>query len=494
MKITFVHLGREHLGIEYLSSALKKAGHQISLAYDSGLFGPEDNVFYIPYLERVFNQKDKVIAKIESSNPDLVAFTIYTSTYRWACEIARIIKQRMGLKTVFGGIHASLVPEVVIKNDVVDFVIVGEGELALLDLVNALSSKKTEYQIPNLWYKKEEKIIKNSLRPLIENLDSLPFPDKELFENDINYKDDYVIMASRGCVFNCSYCCESFMNRLYHNGFYRRRSIDSIIEELRIMKKRYRFREVMFNDALFFTDKAWLEELLRWYRKEIGVPFRCFGKVTYFSEELGRLLKENGCYCIEFGMQTVNEPLKRRVLNRYETNQRAQETFRLCDRLKLHYDIDHMFGLPGEEEEDYILGSKFYSQLRYLNRIKCHNLTYFPKMEILESAQEEGRLDKKEIVDIEEGNIEDFFHCNSFKDETMIRINKNFQVFYKILPLLPSVLVSWILKRKLYRKFYLIPSFVVIFLQLLVALRSRDYRYIIYFKYYPLRIRRSISR
>ncbi|MDP7422986.1 MAG: hypothetical protein QGH40_13980, partial [bacterium] len=81
MKICFVHLGREHLGIEYLSSILKEAGHEVALAYDPGLFGTEDNVFYIPFLEKIFSRKEDVLALIERSAPDLVAFTVYTGTY-----------------------------------------------------------------------------------------------------------------------------------------------------------------------------------------------------------------------------------------------------------------------------------------------------------------------------------------------------------------------------------------------------------------------------
>ena len=493
MKIIFVHLGRENLGIEYLSSVLERAGHETCLAYDSGLFGSEDNVFCVPFLERLFSQKEKVIAKIEKENPDLVAFSIYTSTYTWATDIARIIKQRLKLKTVFGGIHATLVPDLVVNNDCVDFVIQGEGEYALLDLVDDISLNKSDYDIENLWYKQNGRIVKNRLRRPIQNLDLLPLPNKELFKDYINYRDDYMIMTSRGCIFNCSYCCDSFMNKIYNNKFYRRRSIDSVIEELLVMKKRYNFREVMFFDAFFFTDKEWLRRLLQRYKKEIAVPFKCLGKVTYFDEEVGRLLKESGCYCVDFGMQTLNEVLKRNVLNRHETNKCAEQTFRICDKIGLRYDIDHMFGLPGEQEEDHIKAARLYSQLNYLNRIKCFELTYFPKMQILNSAKDAGLLDEQDIQDIEKGKVGDFFHENSCKSKMVAKTNKNFKVFYKFLSLLPGSGIKYILKNKIYRSFRFVPSFIVVFLQILVALRGRDYRYLFYFKYYLLRIKRSLA-
>jgi radical SAM superfamily enzyme YgiQ (UPF0313 family) len=491
MKITFVHIGRENLGIEYLSSALKEAGHTTSLAYDPGLFGPEDNVFYVPRLEKAFSQKEKILTQIEKTNPDLVAFSVYTSTYRWACDIARVIKKKLKVKTVWGGIHPTLVPEIVIKNDFVDFVIEGEGEYPLRDLVQALTLKKPIETIENLWYKQNGQIIKKGPRPPVPNLDCLPPPDKELFSRHINYRDDYMIMTGRGCVFNCSYCCESFMNKLYANKFYRRRSVASVMQELLTMKQKYNFREVMFFDALLFTDKHWLEQLLARYKREIAVPFRCLGKVTGFDENVGRQLKEAGCYCVNFGMQTLNEQLKRDVLGRGETNRQAQETFNLCDKLKLRYDIDHKFGLPRETEKDYIAGAQFYGRLKYLNRIKCFELTYFPKTLILNKAKEAGILNDKSIAGIEIGETGNFFHSSPPTGTMTKNTNKDFKVFYKFLPLLPNFLVRYIIKRKVYRAFRFIPFFIIVFLQILVALRGRDYRYLFYFKYYLWRIKRA---
>jgi anaerobic magnesium-protoporphyrin IX monomethyl ester cyclase len=494
MKVTFVHLGRENLGIEYLSGALKRNGHQTALAYDPGLFGPEDNVFRVPSLERLFSEKEKVIAGIERTRPDMLAFSAYTSTYPWACGVARAVRERMNVKTVFGGTHATLVPERVIENEFVDFVIVGEGEGALCELADALAHNRETEGIGNLWFKKRGTIIKNGLRPPIENLDALPFPDKELFEKDVNYRDDYVIMTSRGCVGDCSYCCESFMNRLYHKRFYRRRSVDSVMEELKVMKERYDFREVMFFDAFFTTQKAWLSDLMTRYKKEIAVPFRCLGKVNFFDEEIGTLLKESGCYCVDFGMQTTNERIKRDVLNRSETNEQAMRTFGLCDRLKLRYDIDHMFGLPHETEEDHVAGARMYNGLKYVNRIKCFQLTYFPKMEITESAREAGLLNEKDIGDITEGRIGDFFHSDSLKGDPLAKINRGFKAFYKFLPLVPPAFVRYILAHRRYRAFAFMPSCVIIFLQILVAIRGRDYRYIFYVKYYLLRIGRRCAK
>lgn len=471
MKITFVHRGRENLGIEYLSAILKKAGHKVSLAYDHGLFSTEDNLFYIPVLEKIFSQKNEVLKTIEKSNPDVIAFSVYTGTYKWCCDIAKEIKERFELPIIFGGVHPTLIPEICLSNDSVDYVVVGEGEEALLEYADGLPLEK----IKNLCYKKNGRIMRNELRPLYD-LEKLPLPDKNIFEKDVIMKDDYMLMASRGCIFNCTYCCESFNNKLY-GKYYRRRSAESIISELVFMKDRYDFQEVMFYDSLFFTDKKWLKELLEKYKKEIAVPFRCFGKTDFLTEELAEILKDGGCYCIEFGMQTLNENIKRNILGRTESTEKAKNAFLICDKYALRYDIDHMFGLPGETENDHIEGARFYSSLKYLNRLKCHNLTYFPNLKIT------GYLSDDEKIDISNGKISNFFHNPSPKNEIFLKI-------YKIIPIIPTVLLKTVLK---YRKtFKFIPLFVIMFLQLVVAIKGKDKRFWIYLKYYPLRIKKAL--
>ncbi|MBU1062055.1 MAG: B12-binding domain-containing radical SAM protein [Candidatus Omnitrophica bacterium] len=492
MKVTFVHLGREHLGIEYLSSVLKKAGHEISLAYDPGLFGTEDNVFYIPFLERVFDRKNEVISRIESSTPDLVAFSVYTSNYQWTCDVARTIKEKMNVKTVFGGVHVSLVPEEVVKNDFVDFVIIGEGEYALLDLVNTLSSNRPEYSIPNVWYKKGGEVIKNPLRPPIKDLDSLPFPDKGLFENYINYRDDYMVMTARGCVFSCSYCCEAYFHKIYSDGYFRRRSASSVISELKAMKKRYNFKRVMFFDSVFFTDKKWLSGFLHEYKKEISVPFRCEGHVSFVDEDLIRLMKDSGCYGIDFGVQTFNESIRKDILHRNETNDQIDKAFSICGKLKLRYDVDLIFGLPLVKEEDYELALEFMYSHKYFNRLKCYYLAYYPKLPIVDRAIELGIIYTKDVESFEKGNVGDFFHQDSINDPHHKAWKDNFEKLYKLFPVMPSFLKRFIIKKKLYRHFHIIPGFIVIVFQLAIGLCKRDFRFIIYIKYYLSHFKKKV--
>jgi radical SAM superfamily enzyme YgiQ (UPF0313 family) len=494
MRVTFVHLGRENLGIEYLSSVLKKEGHAVSLAYDTGLFGLSDNVLYIPSLERVFDRRERVLAGIAGSRPDLVGFSAYTGTYAWALGIAREVKARMDLPTVFGGIHPTLVPDEVIRRPEVDYVVVGEAEEALPELLECLASARPPRGVANVWYKAGGQIVSHAVRPPVADLDALPLPDKALFAEEVNLGDDYLVLAARGCPFGCTYCCEGHWNRLYRGRYFRRRGVGSVLTELRVMKERYRFREVMFNDPIFFTDRAWLRELMTRYRSEIGVPFRCFGKAGYLDLQVAQWLHWGGCYAIEFGLQSINPDIRRGVLGRRESNEEYREAFRILDRVGIRYDIDHMFGLPGESEADHVEAARFYGTLRRLNRIKCHNLTFFPAMEIVDKARQAGMLDDEDVGRIRRGEMAaDFFHRDSIRDARTRETAWDFLTLFRFLPLLPAWCLGWILDGGRWRGWRKIPSPVTILAQVVGAVRGRDYRYFLYLRYYGLRLRRAVS-
>lgn len=494
MKVTFVHLGRENLGIESLSAVLKKAGHQVSLASDPGLFSREDNVFCLPALEKVFSRRRRIIEMIEEIKPGLVAFSVYTTNYQWASGLAKEIKEKFKLPVLFGGIHPTLVPDEVIRHEFIDFLIAGEGEFAMLELLQALEDKSLFSGIKNLWYKEDNLIRRNELRSPIKDLDTLPFPDKELFEDEVCYRDDYMIMVSRGCPCSCSYCCESYMHNIYKGKYLRRRSVDSVMKELAQAKAKYNFREVMFFDAILFADKDWLKEFLGRYKKEIGVPFRCTGHVLFFNDEVAKILKDSGCYCIDFGVQTFNQKIRKEFLNRPESNAQIKAAFDTCDRAKIRYDIDLMFGLPDVDEEDYKLPIEFLKDNRYLNRLKCYALSYYPKLAIIDKCRESGRLQDEDIKNIEKGFIGDWFHNDSITDAEHKRWKENFTRLYKIYPLVPKSIMDKIIKGNWYKRFYLIPNFIIVFLQLAAGISTRDYRFKIYINNYLRQLSRILKR
>lgn len=482
MRITFAHYGRENLGIEYLSAVLKQHGHTVALAYDPGLFSKEDNVFCSAALEKFFSREKEVIKTITESNPDLVAFSVYTSTYQWALETARQVKRKINVPVLFGGPHPTLVPEEVIKNNQVDFLIIGEGEVAILELVRALEEGAPLESVRNLCFKKSGGMIQNALAPPTD-LNQLPFPDKDLFEKDIRYRDDYLVLASRGCPCFCSYC-DSYLNKIYNGCYYRKRSVDSVMDELRDAKERFHFKEVMFFDSILVPERNWLNDLMSRYRKEITVPFKCFGHTNFFDLDMARLFKNSGCYCIDFGVQTVNQDIRKKVLYRKESDDQIKKAFKACDEVNLRYDIGIMLGLPFSREEDYqnLLG--MIRDLRCLNRIKCHYLTYFPKSPIVQISKDAGLLDDKDLKNISAGIIGDFFHYHSIKNQSESSMVRKHMKLYKIFPILPNKLKQAIADGKSWKVIAWLPEWVIKCIQVFIGLRNNDIRFTIYLKKY----------
>ncbi|HQO59180.1 MAG TPA: cobalamin-dependent protein, partial [Candidatus Omnitrophota bacterium] len=159
MKVAFINDSCERLGVEYISAVLKQHGHTVKLFADPQLFNDEN--FTIAPLAGFFDQQEELLVRVREFQPDLVAFSVVTDFYQWACRLARRVKAVMDVPVLFGGIHATSVPEKVLQQDCVDMVCRGEGEFALLDLVNNMEKGRRDYAIPNIWFKKNGAIIRN---------------------------------------------------------------------------------------------------------------------------------------------------------------------------------------------------------------------------------------------------------------------------------------------------------------------------------------------
>src|SRR5215468_8272304 len=154
MRVLFVALGYEQLPVSLLAAILRRAGHHVGLAYSRHLFD-DRVVVYAPRLARLFADDD-VFDQAMRFRPDVVCFSALTVNYRWMLDVARRIKDGSGAITVFGGVHASGAPDVVLEDPAVDYVCVGEGDLALPLLLDALRDgplAATGRVLPNIRYR-----------------------------------------------------------------------------------------------------------------------------------------------------------------------------------------------------------------------------------------------------------------------------------------------------------------------------------------------------
>lgn len=482
MKIEFIYMGSENLGIEYLSSTLKQCGHEVDLSFDPALFY-DKHYMNIDFLAKIFDARKSLVKMVLAKKPDLIGFSVFTHNYRWALSVASMIKKEADIPVLFGGIHPTILPEEVISNDCVDMVCVGEGEDALVELCNSFFRKNRG--IRNFWFKDGSKIIRNPVRELRNELDGIPFPDKTIFAEHIDIKTKYMIMTTRGCPFNCSYCSISSLRQLYKDGgrFVRFRSPENVLAEILEAKPKYDFKSVDFHDDVFTISLERMERLLKGYARKVGLPFTCLSHPLYMDRQKARLLKESGCCMVHFGIQSMDEPSRRNTLNRPEKNSDIQKALESCKDAGLSFQVDHIFGIPGEGEKEHVNAAKFYIKYRP-QKIGCFWLSYFPKTKIVDIAMEKGLLNKEDMPEINNGLMKILHFGGSVKDHKERKMIKGFEVFFKLIPLAPDSFLRFSLKKKLYRYFGLLPFFFVLVIDLASGLKHKSHHSSAYIKYY----------
>ncbi|MBF0331216.1 MAG: B12-binding domain-containing radical SAM protein [Candidatus Omnitrophica bacterium] len=449
MRVLFLHPETESLGVEYLTAALRQAGHTVSLIIDPVLFdGTMSRYKYSSDLAKLYSQRESILEQIDERAPDLIAFSVLTNFYQWAKTWAADIKKRKpDVPIIFGGIHPTSVPEVVLRDLNVNYVCVGEGEAAIVDLANMLERKEGVVPIPNIWYRDPDGgLVRSEVRKLEADLDKLPFPDKDLFYEYFRGYIGYSLMTGRGCLFRCSFCSHSIFAKLYEGKgrLLRRRSVENVMAELRLAESRYNKPFYIFDDDIFTYDIAWLESFSKQYAAEINKPTFVWVEPSTLTPAIVDVLVRMRCFAVEMGVQNINEEYRKRVMHRNNTNQQIKNAINWLRKSGIEVIVDNMVGCPGETVDDIKQLIEFYNENRP-SRFFVFFLRYFPRVDIIQHAGlsqqqidlfEDGKSIKPFLLPADEGN----------SGEKMQLLNLLLYV-----QLLPRWLVSYMLKEKIYR-------------------------------------------
>ncbi|GAF78441.1 unnamed protein product, partial [marine sediment metagenome] len=296
--------------------------------------------------------------------------------------------------------------------DYADMVCVGEGEASLVELAKRIKEGKNYYDIRGIWFKDKLKIIKNQVAPLILKLDAIPYQDygfktHYILDKGYFYQMDagrlnrdwsatYTTMATRGCPFGCSYCCNNTFNKMYaEQKLIRKRSTNNIMRELVEVKEALPFIDcILFDDDAFLLySESEIYEFCKRYKREIGLQLQITGVApsTLTRTKLSFLV-DAGLITIKMGIQSASERTKR-LYRRFHSNHQVEKAARMInefkDKIKMpHYDI--ILDNPWETDEDLIETLMFLTKIPPPYQVQYFSLTFYPGTELYEKAKRDG--------------------------------------------------------------------------------------------------------
>ena len=344
MKILFIYCNIETnnirhfpFGIGTLSSFVKRHGHETELLY----------------LQQEMHQ-DEILNFVGKSNPDIIGFSVVSMQWEAVLKYARIIKSVFKVPVICGGPHPTFLPEEVIGQDAVDMICMGEGEYALLDVMDRMATGGDLSTIPNIWVKNEQgQVFKNSIRQLVEDLDALPWPDRDImpFQDVLDEsKSEPIFITSRGCPYNCKFCSNSAIKTLYKGKgrYIRQRTPENVIQEIVDLRKNYRFDSLNFYDEAFGYNRKWITKFCTLYKEKVDLPFGAFIRAESVDREIFHIMAEAGLKLIYIGVESGNEQIRRSVMNRKMSNETIIKACRDAQAEGIQVWTFNMVGVPGE--------------------------------------------------------------------------------------------------------------------------------------------------
>ena len=303
--------------------------------------------------------REEFLQEVAGLSPDLVAFSSTTHQHPVVERCAGWIKEDLpDLFVLSGGTHPTLAPDSVADSNSIDAICIGEGEWATLELVERLKEGRPISDIRNLWVWHGSGWARNPGRPLVENLDDLPFADRELFNFDeiLARNDGWVdLMAGRGCPYDCSYCCNPGLKEQYRGlgRYVRFRSVDNLMAEIEQLAGRYPVCTLNFQDDTFTLNRKWTLAFCEAYGSRFDFPFWINTRVERIldDDELVSALARAQCHGVRIGLESGNERLRKDILKRGMSNEEIRRAVKLLRRHGLQVSTCNMIGIPGETPE-----------------------------------------------------------------------------------------------------------------------------------------------
>jgi anaerobic magnesium-protoporphyrin IX monomethyl ester cyclase len=402
------------LGVLYVAAVLEREG------FDVRVFDPPPH-------------DDGELSDIVAYGPDIIGLSVLTTYVGRARQLIAYLKQHLPQAYfVAGGIHPTVLPEETIRSLGLDCVVIGEGEITFKELALARAAGTPLSEVDGLCYRSGDELIRTTPRGLIEDISTIPFPARHLIDFERYLfppgiirgfwsERSTTIITSRGCPFTCIWCgSQAIFGRKV-----RRRTVENVIAELKILLLDYHVDSIWFIDDTFTLNREWINRFCdAVLANNLRFRWGCQAHVTTADEDLFVRMKEAGLVQLDFGVESGSD----RVLNALKKKSSAEavrNAFRIARKVGIRTLATFMFGNPGEEWEDV---EKTFSLAKSIQPDFASSffITPFPGTELMQMAQEKGWLQ----VDI------DYFDSGlkkrpmmkiNFSEEQLLKIRERFQ-------------------------------------------------------------------
>ena len=372
MKILFIvkDMEYESIGIMTLSAVLRKAGH-------------DTFALCTQYEKDLFNEIQKI-------KPDIIGYSTTTGAHSFYIDLNRELKGKLDFISIFGGPHPTFFPEM-LKEEGVDSICLGEGEETIIEFVDAVSNNREFDGIKNLYFKKSDIIIKNEFRPFLQDLDSIPFPDRDIFRK---YADRLpspyrVFITGRGCPYSCSYCFNHAYKKLFTGKYIRHRDVELVIKEIEEVRRNGKLKVCGFLDDTFTINKKWLSEFCNFFKRDVRLPFFCHLRADLVDADIARLLADAGCIAGVIGIETGSYKMRREILKK---NIKDEEILSAAEHLKdngIRVITQNMIGIPDDTPENVLKMAKLNSIIKS-NHMNLYFYQPYPKTDLCRLSVDKG--------------------------------------------------------------------------------------------------------
>jgi len=374
---------------------------------------------------------------VKNFRPDVIGFPCLTGVHRNVLELSSMLKKEFPhCKILLGGIHPTLFPKV-IEDPNVDLICRGEGEWPTCELLDAIDSRSQALDIPNITWKKDGHVHHNEMRPLIDPLDSLPFPDYSIYKNiPCIAGDTYpAVYMTRGCPFACTYCHNSNQKKIYKGKgkYVRSFGHERILEEVGSVIFHYpKTRAVFLGADTLGSDIEWLTGLLTKYSSRFNMPYTCLIRPEFINNDLVKLLAETNCHMIAFGVESGSERIRYDLLRRKYPNDQIIYAASLLKKYGIQFRTYNIIGFPSETPDEML------STLKLNLKIKpdfpwCSIYTPYPETKLTEFSIVHGYLNHSFTYDD--------VPLSFFNDTVLKHVDRNFILnlhsFFQITVLYP---------------------------------------------------------